>query len=338
MKEATAINRYRETQTKNLDAVRALVDGKLAEQYPKLTEFAQGRGAVMFDGLEYLLAYFIEYGTKNESKYPYRFESRQKVEYRPDVARGGRKVVEMFCSYGYMTENFGNYTEKTWKGIVARAAVLDLLRVFKPSQRPEEAGEEQLWSIARAKSLRGERNGKSRPVNYYSVPRYLGTGGAFERAEKRVWIVKQLGPEGCRDKDLVRRALARKLGSSRAARHADLIFCNSYERHAWRDEKETILCAALVMELRRSGFAYPETVVYYAEHGQDKYSRGALRRIWETHRAVILERCGVFSRRPTKADKAPWGLIGDKHILTARGDLPVFDVELKEPEEESFPF
>ena len=122
-------------------------------------------------------------------------------------------------------------------------------------------------------------------------------------------------------------------------KEADRIFCNPYERNIWRDEKETLLCAALMEELRRNGYAYPDSVLYRAEHGQEKYSLGALKRIWKTHKRLILERCCASYGKPTSAQKERWDLCGDGYILTAAGELPVFDVELTEPnEKERIPF
>lgn len=356
MANERAIARYRETLHENLDRVQALRAGKLAAEYPQLSSYATGRSGAMFARLEELLLYFIQYGTVNESPLLMAFETSQDIEVRKDSTRGGVRVVGMYCSYEYMAAGFpklieggqgkkadtenSRYSENVWKGVIARLAVLGLIWVYKPGNFIQDASEAFKQSRKRAARQAKARRGWSRPVNYYFVPKYSGSRGAFQRAERRVSIVASLGADGCKDKGLVQTALVRKLGAARAAKEADRIFCNPYERHIWRDEKEEILCAALVEELRRNGYTYPDTVLYLAEHGQEKYSLGALERIWRTHKRIILERCGVSCKRPTSAQKERWGLYSDKYILTAEGelksDIPTLEelTAAKGPEEE----
>ena len=230
----------------------------------------------------------------------YEDDGERKME---DAGRGW----EWFASQQTLVDKYGSNKE-TWGKAINKLSMLGLLNVFKPRMNAD--GEKfnspgQHYSAERAKDA--AVNGSRRPCTWYRVYHYTKKALAF--AESRAPLVKA---GKARDKDSMRDALG--------AKAANAITDTAYDIHPDTDDRRETLEWVVGMCLRVYGYATSNMVTNKAMELDSRkgYSYNRWEKTWKAYKPLLFEKYRLKESRPTNAEKAKWGIVGNGWIIRSR--------------------
>lgn len=301
--------RHKRELQENLQILNNIVCGADAGYYPALRGLfvtKEGKTNALYNKLVCLHDYALHFEDDGEKK-------------MEDAGRGW----EWFASQGKLVELYGSNKE-TWGKAINKLSMLGLVGVFNP--RMNEDGEKfnssgQQHSADRAKqgaAIEGIKAAmldygysneaveglKCRPCRWYRIHHY--TDKLLKRAENLAPLVKA---GAARDKDSIRDALG--------AKAANAITDTAYNIHPDTDDRRETLEWVMGMWFRIDGYATSKKVIRSAMELDEwkGYTYDRWLETWKAYKPLLFAEKGLKESRPTNAEKAKWGIVGDGWII-----------------------
>ena len=315
MKNVVSYPHYLKELRHNVEVLEQLLNPAIPTKYPYLAmrlrktrkyrvkrKIKEYRETSLGGRLMNLLEYFIQYKPGEEEK--------RYVSYDNEYGRG----FEMPCSYSYMIRLYGG-TKETWWRNVNFLCVLGLMYRHKPDTDGETNTPAQEWSVKRAEGIAKVVNKRRKddekkmviyPDSWYSFPRY--TDSVLREADRRAEVLKDVGTRQA-NKDLIRDMLGNDI--------ANYAYGNGYPMSDFVEEHRELLRDALRVLLINRGFCYPEELILEAVRmGKNKHKYRHIAETYSHYRDILLPEMGCIYRPTGKADRATFGITGNKWIIT----------------------
>lgn len=218
-------------------------------------------------------------------------------------------------STDYLIRKYGG-SKETWQSHIIYLLELGLLRRIKPGKNTENPLMKQSYTKAT------ERNRRSQ--SWYHVPVY--TDRRLENAEKTVKMYEQVG---------ISPSKLNKAGviAVQGKKHADKLYLD--RRRA--SELQTAIELAIIQRgryaLKADGYITKEMLFGRVMKSlkfdalkttpEDAYQK--LRNVWSNKRKNLMKRMDAEYRRPTKEEKARFGLLSDRWVIVMNEE-PIFSI------------
>ena len=225
--------------------------------------------------------------------------------------RTGRKWY--FSSFRFWVGAYGG-SLSTWSDIIHYSAAVHLLEIVKPTKKSIPAPMRKAWKTAKGKGQQAEL--------FYHVPPYsLDVLSAAEHE------IRLLNEQGINRSGFTKAAAILAVGQD-AANH---VFIDGRRMSAKEKATERELIKAIKAGIIRRGYITKEAAMRAARVQLVSRKRrmkkaeavSRINRIWKSRNKHILSDAEAVYHRPSKEEKARFGLDCDGWIITAKQNAPV---------------